>query len=195
MGLGELLIHYLNKTHLKSACCFASSATICPQHTSHAIWQLYLASLVLPNYVQVPAGGGQKFSPSQISGFILGKMRETAGETILPCIRQSLMALIGLTSCQLQGKLAGDSRQGSGLCAQSLTWGGLSPRPSSQCQARTKPMSQLFLPLIMTFACLAAVVRPVMAEVRVNRGKPVRVLCCMWPGIPRPELWAPQCAL
>ena len=34
--------------------------------------------------VQVPAGGGQKFSPSQISGFILGKMRETAGVVGLP---------------------------------------------------------------------------------------------------------------
>ena len=44
---------------------------------------------------QVPAGGGQKFSPSQISGFILGKMKETAESYLGRSVTEAVITVPG----------------------------------------------------------------------------------------------------
>ncbi len=44
---------------------------------------------------QVPAGGGQRFSPSQISGFILGKMKETAESYLGRSVTEAVITVPG----------------------------------------------------------------------------------------------------
>ena len=48
-----------------------------------------------PRLVQVPANGGQKFSPSQISGFILGKMKETAESYLGRSVTEAVITVPG----------------------------------------------------------------------------------------------------